>query len=602
MKHIISGIIVLIIILSFNNKVYAQDNMIDELVAKNNYEKAIEVITAKGDISELKNDALESLGYCYIMVRDLENAEPVYKELVDRNSQDYSLLYYAEILFFKQKYSEAKINYDKYLNIYPNHDYAKLKSLSCDSILVWQQQEQKNTAINYELVNTENDERSGFLIDNNFYYLSNNATKVLDTTTSLEIANPNWIDNTIWCYSYTYYKSQNLIAYSIRNNSVKFQNDFDSAFICYDNLYNKNIDDINVFNWADKPKNFNIAHPCFENDGNRIYFASDIPGGFGGMDIYYSDFNGSEWTKPVNLGENINTMFDELSPYFWQDTLFFSSDGLPGYGHYDVFYSIVTNDKYSKPINLKAPVNSPSNDLFFYLSNPGKAYLSSDRTEGKGKMDIYIVNLESKQDSVIQEPKIYVFDPNTFALPFILFNFDENEIWPEYNSVIKQIADTLIKYDYVNLKIKGYADISGTNEYNVELSTARAQNIANSLINYGANESQITFNGYGELKEDSLAGIKYHLILGSLNDNTKADWYSNLINNEYKIDILHSDNKYFYCIGDFNDYDSALEFSIEFKKKHNVNYVIGASYLENYLPNYKRAINRRVELVFQVNK
>ena len=77
---------------------------------------------------------------------------------------------------------------------------------------------------------------------------------------------------------------------------------------------------------------YNTAHACLSLDGNRLYFSSDMPGGSGGMDIYYVDRNGTAWTDPVNMGKSVNTAGNEVFPYVSPDGMFyFSSDGLPLY-------------------------------------------------------------------------------------------------------------------------------------------------------------------------------------------------------------------------------------------------------------------------------
>src|SRR5674476_82792 len=86
---------------------------------------------------------------------------------------------------------------------------------------------------------------------------------------------------------------------------------------------------------------YNITTPCLSPDGKKLFFASDMPGGFGGSDLYYSEWAGDRWQDPVNLGNVINTKGNESYPFMNSEGgLYFSSDGLPGLGGKDIFFSV----------------------------------------------------------------------------------------------------------------------------------------------------------------------------------------------------------------------------------------------------------------------
>ena len=127
--------------------------------------------------------------------------------------------------------------------------------------------------------------------------------------------------------------------------------------------------------------------PCFSEDGMTLYFASDREGGFGGMDIYRSSFDGTKWTAPENLGEDVNKKGNEITPFYSSGMLWFASDGHEGMGGYDIFMQNTSagflNVQYGG-----YGINSVSNDYFPYVKNL-VMYFTSDRIEGKGKEDIY---------------------------------------------------------------------------------------------------------------------------------------------------------------------------------------------------------------------
>jgi outer membrane protein OmpA-like peptidoglycan-associated protein len=132
-------------------------------------------------------------------------------------------------------------------------------------------------------------------------------------------------------------------------------------------------------------------------DGNTLYFASERPGGLGGLDIYRSERGkDGEWMPAVNLGDKINTPYNEDSPYITPDgsRLYFGSSGHPGMGGEDIFYVEITNGKPGTPVNLGYPINSVFNDNYFMPSSDLKeGYYASMRPGGKGSADIYHVSM-----------------------------------------------------------------------------------------------------------------------------------------------------------------------------------------------------------------
>ncbi len=137
---------------------------------------------------------------------------------------------------------------------------------------------------------------------------------------------------------------------------------------------------------------YSVAHPSLTVDGNRLFFASDMPGGFGGMDLYYSDMESGRWGPPTNLGPAINTEGHEIFPYYGPNgRLYFSSDGQIGLGGLDLFYIIDKGeDEWSAPENMGYPINTTADDFGIIFNEEGTCgYFSSDRDGGTGRDDIY---------------------------------------------------------------------------------------------------------------------------------------------------------------------------------------------------------------------
>ncbi len=145
-------------------------------------------------------------------------------------------------------------------------------------------------------------------------------------------------------------------------------------------------DNINTRHWE--------SHASISKDGNTLYFTSNRPGGYGGLDIYYSEReSGGDWGPAVNIGPVINTPYNEDTPFITEDcrTIYFSSYGHHNIGGYDVFYSTrMDNGEWSPPLNVGYPISTPDDDLFF---NPVKngiyAYVSNFADDVFGGTDIY---------------------------------------------------------------------------------------------------------------------------------------------------------------------------------------------------------------------
>lgn len=150
--------------------------------------------------------------------------------------------------------------------------------------------------------------------------------------------------------------------------------------------------------------------PSLSPDNQVLYFVSDREGGYGGKDIWYSRFEQGLWQIPENAGPEINTAFDDTAPYIAADnqTLYFTSNGHPGLGGNDIFYSKKDSaGRWQRPENMGYPFNSPYEDVSLVVSANGqKAYFASDRPGGIGGMDLYEVNLH---EAARPEPYTFVY-------------------------------------------------------------------------------------------------------------------------------------------------------------------------------------------------
>jgi peptidoglycan-associated lipoprotein len=159
-----------------------------------------------------------------------------------------------------------------------------------------------------------------------------------------------------------------------------------------------------------------VAHPSITQDGQRLFFVSNMAGGKGGMDIWYMDYDRREkkWIDPVNCGPEVNTPGDEKFPYIHTSgDLYFASDFHPGLGGLDIFVAEkVGENKWGNVENLQYPINSPYDDFGIIFENSGdRGYFSSNREGGMGQDDIYSFNLP----------------PLLFALQGVVYDKDTKE-------------------------------------------------------------------------------------------------------------------------------------------------------------------------------
>jgi hypothetical protein len=168
---------------------------------------------------------------------------------------------------------------------------------------------------------------------------------------------------------------------------------------------------------------YSVAHPALSPDGQYLVFTSDMPGGFGGMDLYVVNRVSGSWSDPVNLGSIINSKGNEVFPVWHQDGyLLFASDGHKGKGGLDLFVSAWNEEGNLEGLqHLDAPFNSSRDDLGLIVASNGMSgYLASNRKPTKGKDDLY----GWTSPSSIFCPTSKVPDPSSFKELLVI---DENE-------------------------------------------------------------------------------------------------------------------------------------------------------------------------------
>ncbi len=215
--------------------------------------------------------------------------------------------------------------------------------------------------------------------------------------------------------------------------------------------------------------NYNITHPSISQDGKTLYFASDMPGGYGGLDIYMSVFQEQSWTTPINLGELINSEKDEVFPNIHTGgRLYFSSNNSDN-GFLDLFFSTKKDDNWQTPAKLPKPFNSEADDFGFIADHDLRTGFFTSSREGTDNIYSFMSTFpEFTGCNSIREPELcfVFFEEGAEAIDTTLLYFewdmgDGTRIRDlEADHCFEDIGDYIIRLDVLDL-------ITGEVAYNV---------------------------------------------------------------------------------------------------------------------------------------
>ena len=430
--------VVLAFILILTLNCFAQYNIGIKYYDSFQYSKAIPCLkktAAKNGPTKL--DAIIKLADCYRYIKDYKNAELYYQKAIEQGSADVIVHYnYGMVLKNNNKYDEALKELTLFLTANPTDAKAKNAVKSFNDIKAWLSLPKEYEITNVDKINTKKSEFCPLVYDGKLFYttwqindLVNYEKFDYDGTPFLNIYYNKMNDglnfarrknfskkiNTQYHDGPISFSEQNEI-YFTRVNYIKHKKD--KAFVNRPQLFiaikkGKGWSKAQAFQYNNP--DYSIAHASISEDGNYLFFSSDMPGGSGGMDIWVCKKNSSGWDKPHNLGTDINTDGNEEFPFIRNDNmLFFSSDGLPGFGGLDIFSARQITDKWILNRNEGVGMNSLADDFGVFFTDNNKGYVSSNRDGGKGSDDIYQFTFTQKLitlDGTILNSK----DANDFA-------------------------------------------------------------------------------------------------------------------------------------------------------------------------------------------
>jgi outer membrane protein OmpA-like peptidoglycan-associated protein len=389
-----------------------------------------------------KREATERLGDCYRLINNAWEAQSWYSRAsAYKNVSPVVYYYLGQALQSTEQYEDAKTAYLHYAESNPSDPKGLIMAGFCDSIKTLSTLPESAELKNVTSLNTEYSEMGMSFYKEGFIFASDRKSGLADEITfewtnnsyyDLYYAEPKYYKN-YWMDMSAPDKMSREFNQSYHDGPVSFTADFNTAFLTRtqnekvskdkDNIWTNrlkieyaNITNLKKIDFKSLPfnnPNFSVAHPSVSKDGSRIIFSSDMPGGFGGNDLYISENHGGKWTQPENLGPVINSFGNEVFPFWANDTLlYFSSDGHIGFGGLDLFESHLVNNTWSKPENMLKPLNSSYDDFSIaYMPDKKSGFFSSDRPGGKGSDDIYAFRnykrvLPPKPEPVVPKPVV----------------------------------------------------------------------------------------------------------------------------------------------------------------------------------------------------
>lgn len=411
----------------------------DKYTFSYSFEKAIDSYT---HAKQLTTEGQRKLAESYRNMERNTEAEAAYALLITKPEgvlpEDH--YNYAMVLKINGKNAEANKSMDKFNELKPQDLRAKDYAAHKDELPVLSTDDGKYKVVHMDF-NTEAEDFGACYFNNKIVFASSGANPKLMARTYnwngkpflnmyvSEVENGQMKTAEIFDKSLhgkmhdgpaSFNKEGTYMAFTRNNYDLKRKDRIVRVQICFSNLKDGKWSEAEPF--ALNNKEYSVGHPCLTANGNTMYFTSDMPGGYGGADIYrITKDDKGVWGKQENLGNTINTEGDELFPFYEENNgvLFFSSNGRFGLGGLDIFICATNGSKMGNVRNAGAPLNTAYDD-FSVIANDKlqTGYFSSNRPGGSGDDDIYTVDFLKldigKKIEGLAKEKNETLIPNTF--------------------------------------------------------------------------------------------------------------------------------------------------------------------------------------------
>lgn len=361
---------------------------------------------------------LQRIANSYRLNHDTKNAEFWYEQVVVNSPVATDFLYYAQALQNNGKYEKAKEYYLKYDDMIGGDSKDLRGQLLAQAIDRMNEFKHTNVIVkNESILNTDKLDFSPTYYNDGIIFVSSRGSQVNDRSIK-DI----WIDDNFMALFESSITDEGALnepglfslnlTTKFHEGPVSFNRSGDRIFFTRNDYRkrrrrnnSKGIMKLEIYtsfkdgdDWSQpealpfNTKEYEEAHPAVSPDGKLLFFTSDREGGYGGMDLYVSEFISGIWSVPMNLGEKVNTPGNEVFPYVHDDgTLYFASNGWGGLGGLDIFTTRITAEElWTQADNIGTPFNSEMDDFGLIMNVLGtEGYFTSARDNGLGKDDIY---------------------------------------------------------------------------------------------------------------------------------------------------------------------------------------------------------------------
>lgn len=443
-------------------KVDAADRLYNNMEyyeALNAYKKALEGL--KGN-KALKAELTYKQALCYMMTNDPKKAEVWFQKAIKAKYQDpEAILNLADVMRINGKYDEALAEYEKYVKLKPDDARGTIGVESCKLAVNWKGTPTKHEVKNVQPLNSKYDDFSPIFSRKNY----NEIIFTSSREGTIGNGQDGWtgeafsdlfeakVDkNGKWSTPTSFKEPLNS---KYNDGSASLNAKYTTMFFTRCDYDKNKIKGCQVYTTKKKGNNwdepilvpfaedtFTVGHPWISDDEQTLYFASNMPGGLGGRDIWMASYEkkSRSWGKPVNLGPQVNTAGDELFPTLRNDsTLYFSSNGHVGMGGLDMFEAKKTGSKWGGVANLKFPLNSSGDDFgIIFRGKQEKGFFSSTREGGKGGSDIYEFSVP----------------PVLFTLGGIVYDFESKQ--PVEGAKVSMVDQDGMTFEAVTDKMGAY--------------------------------------------------------------------------------------------------------------------------------------------------
>ncbi len=413
--------------------------------------------------SERKGDMAFKTGECYRMLEDYKNALDWYQKALVVNYQSINpqaLFYYAEMIRYMGDYNLAIENYNAYKSLAPTDTRADAGIVACKEVAKFMSNKTNHIITNISVLNKES-------IDMSTVFADKKKTSIVfssDRTSPLGGDIDPRTGETHMDLWLTQIDKKGNFGEPVLLPGEKINTEFNEGTVAFDSKFkkmfftrcpyekNKNlgceiwVSELRGKDWAEPIKlplknadSVSIGHPCVSADGNFLIFVAELPGGFGGKDLWSSTYSKKAdiWSPPVNLGPEINSAGNEMFPTFnaYED-LYFSSDGRPGLGGLDIFKAIKNSangkNSWEKAENIGYPRNSEANEFSLIEINDTEGYFTSERKTGLGKTfktDLYKYQLPpNKYDIKIIVSKLGQIEKKLGSVKVVIIGSDSSKV------------------------------------------------------------------------------------------------------------------------------------------------------------------------------